>query len=383
MTNLPRWLDDEADILRLLNSFIDRLDKQPAAARKQPAGINLNEKTLPALFRLGDEADRLWDLVKSLEEDHRVIHIALKKQRDPFAPRYLQARLTLQDGGESILRGWLQRPAGLSSLQQWRKAVADSREQFPGSTDKLSSHRIVMPGKDDASVVDAFADIRQYQHHGLSLRQLSSRCFQGNSKFLDNREALIRTLFPDLRITARPVMVSIFIPDTVEGILFIENQDSYTCAIAERNTTFNNLVLVYVAGFRGSAARIRQADGISLHYHRESGETLRSQLECWWFEQTAGVWPVWFWGDLDFSGMAILKALKQRFTGITAWQPGYEPLLQLLRQGNGHQPEMADKQAQKDPGSTGCAFSDTVLLPAIREMQTCVDQEAWGNGIRR
>ncbi|MBT4075489.1 MAG: hypothetical protein HOE78_02800, partial [Gammaproteobacteria bacterium] len=29
--------------------------------------------------------------------------------------------------------------------------------------------------------------------------------------------------------------------------------------------------------------------------------------------------PVWFWGDLDYSGMAILKVLRQRFENVQAW----------------------------------------------------------------
>ena len=377
MTNPPAWLDDATDIVHLLNAFLDRLDKQPAAVRRHPVSIGLNEKTLPGLFSLGDEADHLWDLIKSLEEDHRVIHIKRKKTHDPFSPVYAHARLTLQEGGEQRLRDWLQRPAGLSPLQHWRKAIALARDRFPGKTDRLSAHRITRPGKEDASVVASFARIGRFQHAELSLRQLSSRCFQGDSKFLDNREALIRELFPDLNITVRPVMVNIFIPESIEGILFIENQDSYVNAVANRQTSFRNLALVYVAGFKGSAARIRQPEGVSLHYHGESSEQARRQMEHWWFGQQPGDWPVRFWGDLDYSGMGILKALKQRFVEISAWQAGYEPLLQLLQQQQGHRPAMADKQAQKDPVTTGCEYADTVLLPAIREMETFIDQEAW------
>ncbi|VAW72772.1 hypothetical protein MNBD_GAMMA14-2305, partial [hydrothermal vent metagenome] len=188
MTNAPAWLDDATDIVHLLNTFLDRLDKQPAAARRHPVGIVLNEKTLPGLFSLGDEADHLWDLIKSLEEDHRVIHIKQKKQRDPFSPVYAHARLTLQEGGEKRLRDWLQRPAGLSPLQHWRKSIETVRSGFPGKTDRLSAHRIVMQDQDDASLLAGFVRIGQFQHTALSLRQLSSRCFQGDSKFLDSRE---------------------------------------------------------------------------------------------------------------------------------------------------------------------------------------------------
>ncbi len=375
--NAPAWLDDATEILQLLNKLVDRLDKQPAAERTYPVGIALNEKTLPALFTLDDKADHLWDLIKSLEEDHQIIRIKLKKQHDPFTPVYNQAKLTLHQGREKQLRDWLQRPAGFSPLQHWRKTIETLQPGFPGKTDRLSAHRIVMQDQDDASVLAAFVRIGQFQHTALSLRQLSSLCFQGNSKFLDNREMLIRELFPDLNITVRPVMVNIFIPESIDGILFIENQDSYVNAVATRQTSFKNLVLVYVAGFKGSATRIRQPEGASLHYHGESSEQARQQLEHWWFGQQPGDWPVWFWGDLDYSGMGILKALKQRFVEISAWQAGYEPLLQLLRQQQGHRPAMADKQAQKDPVTTGCEYADTVLLPAIREMETFIDQEAW------
>jgi len=375
MTTPPAWLNDAAEITELCNQFIDRLNKQPALARQRPVGITLNEKTIPGLFKQGEVADHLWDLIKSLEEDHRVFHIRKKKQKDPFAPEYTQARLTLRSEGEDILRSWLQRAKGLSPLQAWRKTVTASQHCFPGKTEKLSAHRIAVQGMEGEAILDAFACLADYQQAGLSLRQLSSRCFCGDSKFFDNREELIRELYPDLHIMPRPVMVNIFIPETVYGILFIENQDSYTSAIAGNPAICKDRVLVSVAGFKGSAARIRQPDGVSLHYHCESNNAMQKKLEAWWFAQQTSDWPVFFWGDLDYSGMGILKALKQRFDEVCAWAQGYEPMLQLLQQQKGHQPAMADKQAQQDPGITGCEFADKILLPAIRQEKKFVDQE--------
>ncbi len=382
MKDAPAWLSEGADIVGLLSQFIDRLDKQPATERQRPVAITLNEKTLPALFRQGTEADHLWNLIQSLQEDHAVIHITPNKRRDPFSPEYTQARLTLQDGGEDTLRHWLQRPRGLSPIQQWRKAVEKSRHQFPGNAEKLSAHRIAVTGKEDEAVVAAFAQLGRHSQAGLSLRQLSSRCFWGNSKFLDSREELIRELYPDLAIRVRPVMVSIFIPETIEGILFIENQDSYTSAITGNPAACKNLILVYAAGFKGSASRIRQADGVSLHYHSKADTRTQQQLEDWWFMWQTTDWPIWFWGDLDYAGMGILKALKQRFSEIRAWPPGYEPMLKLLQQQKGHSSDMANKQAQQDPGTTGCEFADQVLLPAIRQKQAFIDQEVVFESLR-
>jgi len=376
MKDAPAWLSEREEIADLLGRFLDRLDKQAAAERQRPVALTLNEKSIPALFRQGAEADHLWDLIQSLQEDHAVIHITPDKRRDPFSPEYTRARLTLQAGGEDALRHWLQRPRETSPMQRWREAVENNRQRFPGDTEKLSAHRIAVPGKEDKAVLDAFTLIGDYAQKGLSLRQLSSRCFWGNSKFLDAREELVRELYPDLVIRARPVMVSIFIPQTIEGILFIENQDSYTSAVTERPAVLRNLILVYAAGFKGSANRIRQADGVSLHYHGKADRRSQQQLEDWWFGRHGSGWPVWFWGDLDYAGMGILKALKQRFTDIHAWPPGYQPMLTLLQQRKGHRPDQAGKQAQQDPGTTGCEFADTVLLPAIRLEQAFIDQEA-------
>ena len=375
MKGIPVWLSENAEIVDLLSQFIDRLNTQPATDRQRPVAIILNKKTLPALFRQGAEADHLWDLIQSLQEDHAVIHITPDKRRDPFSPDYMQARLTLQAGGEDILRHWLQRPRGLSPIQRWRKAVEKNRHRFPGDPEKLSAHRIVVPEKEDEAVVAAFVQLSHYSRKKLSLRQLSSRCFWGDSKFLDAREELIRGLYPDLVIQPRPVMASIFIPEAIEGILFIENQDSYTSAITGNPVECKKLILVYAAGFKGSASRIRQADGVSLHYYGKSDTGAKQSLEDWWFKRRSCDWPVWFWGDLDYAGMSILKALKQRFFEIHPWPPGYEPMLELLRQQKGHSPTMAGKQAQQDPDTTGCEFADQVLLPAIRQAQAFIDQE--------
>jgi len=373
MTTPPVWLNDTVEIMALCNWFIDRLNTQSASARPKPVGITVNEKTIPALFRQGKAADDLWDLLKSLEEDHHIFQIKEKAHKDPI---YRQARLTLQSGGEDTLRSWLQRAKGVSPLQAWRKAVAANQHRFPGKTEKLSAHCITVHGMEAEDILDAFACLADYQQARLSLRQLSSRCFWGDSKFLDTREELVRVLYPDVQLAPRPVMVNIFIPTTVHGILFIENQDSYSNAVAGNLAICKDWVLVYLAGFKGSAARIRQVDGVSLHYHGKSNNVMQEKLEAWWFAQQKNQWPVYFWGDLDYSGMGILKALKQRFTEVCAWPPGYDSMLQLLQQKKGHRPTMADKQEQQDPDTTGCEFADEVLLPAIRQTEKFIDQES-------
>ncbi len=373
MSAPPAWLDDAPELRKLLGTFLDRLDRQPASARKNALALTLNDKTLPELFGPGEQADRLWDWLRSLAEDHGVLAIRPDDKRNPLDPEYLGARLRLRKGGEAILRAWLGRPAGRSPLQQWRKSVT-AAGQFAGSVAKLAAHRIVLPGWSDAQVVAGFVCLGR-QPGGLSLRQLSSRCFAGDSKFLDNREDLIRELYPERVIAPRPVMVSVFLPARIEGVLFIENQDSYLQAVSDELGTRHKFALVYAAGFRGSAGRIRQREGVSLHYHGASAMNGQAQLEAWWFGPDTAGWPCWFWGDLDYAGMGILKAFRQRFGNMQAWQPGYRPMLDRLQKGQGHAPAMTDKQAQTDPGSTGCDYADTVLLPLMRQHGMFVDQE--------
>ena len=85
--------------------------------------------------------------------------------------------------------------------------------------------------------------------------------------------------------------------------------------------------------------------------------------------------PVYFWGDLDFAGMSILKGLRLSLPTLRAWEPGYQPLLELLESGGGHSVEQAAKQGQSDPGTSGCSYADQVLLPALRTHRRFVDQE--------
>jgi len=85
--------------------------------------------------------------------------------------------------------------------------------------------------------------------------------------------------------------------------------------------------------------------------------------------------PAYFWGDLDFSGMGILASLKKVFPLMEPWEKGYESMLDIITNGGGHSPSEAGKEKQEDPGSTGCEYSDNILLPALRLHHRFLDQE--------
>ena len=373
----PQWLDEpeQKDVLQLLNSFIDRLDKMPANERVRPPAIKATPNQMPMLFVGGVEADLQWELIQSLSQRYGLITIRPNPKRNSLEPEYANARLTFQLASEDRLRDWLRRPHKTSSLKQWQAEVDHLADSFPGDTERLRSRQIHIKGVSPEQILQGFIKIGTYHDRLLTLRQLSANCFWGHSKFLDGREELVKALYPDLQLRLRPLVVNVHLPKKITGVLFIENQDSYTNAIEGIPKDASNYALIYCAGFKGGARRIRGRAGASLHFCGNGDLDCLQSFNDWWFAATERDWPIYFWGDLDYSGMAILKALKQRFSNVEAWKAGYAPMLHQLNNGSGHDFETANKQEQIDPKITGCNYADQILLPAIREMTAFVDQE--------
>jgi len=364
----PPWLNDEDEMRALLGRVLDRFDQQPGEERRQQLYFGA-EKELPSLNNMDTPADQLWHLVRQLAA---LGLCAIKPgRRGPYDPEWKNARLAFAPQAEDTLRAWLDRPREEPTIRAWRSAVVQHAVAFPGGIDALLKRRIAIPGHSDSEVVAALARSGTFSEP-LTLRQLSARLFRGDSKRLDDREELLRALFPQLPLKPRPLVVAVYLPETYRGVLFIENQDSYAAALAGAWPAAAGLALVYAAGFRGGAERIRERGAALLHY---AGKGERATFESWWFDGAAAPGPLHFFGDLDFAGMAILAALRQRFGAVNAWRPGYAALLEHLHAGHGHAALDADKQLQTDPGRTGCPYADEILLPAARRLGF-IDQEA-------
>ena len=200
-----------------------------------------------------------------------------------------------------------------------------------------------------------------------TLRQLSTHAFWGDSKVLDERADLLTALFPALQIRERAIVVAVHLPLAIRGALFIENQDTYTAALGGEPPAVADHALIYMAGFRGAAARIRMRDGACLHFGGPGMAGRSDEFERWWFGVEPSAVAMSFWGDLDFAGMQILKSLRSRFGAVTAWRVGYEPMLADLRAAGRGASVQAEPHKQVDPGQTGCDYADSQLLPAIRE----------------
>jgi hypothetical protein len=368
-SDAPRWLADEPALQALLYEVLDRFDRQPGEHRQRDVLLTA-AVAVQDLLHSDARADQLWHCIEDLQQ-LGVLKIRRPRHSklDPYAAPWQHAKLAFAPDCETILRAWLDRPRSLTAVQAWRQAV-QQLSVFTTQSAWLQERPIMMAGRSAAEVLIALAAAQDI-FGPITLRQLSARLFWGDSKVLDERGELVATLFPHLVVRERAIVVSVWLPTRYGGVLFIENQDTYTAA-CQGHLRVDDMALVYAAGFRTAASRIRQIDGVLLHY-AGSGVALQPGFEAWWFGQSTVPDAIHadlrFWGDLDFAGMQILKSLRERFGDVRAWQPGYAPMLARLQQG-GH----AREAAQFDVGATGCDYADSCLLPAIRQWGR-LDQE--------
>ncbi len=385
---VPVWLRDEPEITALLNTAVDRFDGLPAEMRRRDVFVPI-EPHVSSLARADAAADQLWKLIGELE---RLGVASIRRgRRGPYDPEWKAAKLAFPAASETVLRNWLLRERTSPESVLWREAIERRAGSFPAGTEALAERRVAIEGRSADEVVGAFALLGTVRRPA-TLRQLSAFAFWGDSKVLDERGDLIAALFPTLEIRERAIVVSVFLQDVCDGVLFIENQDTYTAACGGHPAEVVGHALVFASGFRSSAERVRCRDGALLHFAGPGaspaasgtptlggtptldGTPIRERFESWWFGEADALGPCSFWGDLDFAGMQILRSLRRRFGDVRAWRPGYEPMLAALQAQGGRLPIQAQARGQVDPGSTGCPYADDVLLPAIRQWGL-MDQE--------
>lgn len=228
------------------------------------------------------------------------------------------------------------------------------------------------------------------------LREASAQVFQGRSKVLDNREELLRLMgAAPGQFQEAPIQLLVALPDMArpfEEVLFIENLVTFERMADRRGPGWAASLLVYAAGFKGSAKRLRSREGCRLYVRTPTAPTAGTptaptagmatatsaciqHVEEWLFADAS--WPVQFFGDLDYAGMQILATLRDVFPHAQAWAQGYGALARILERGGGHPPAHAGKELQIDPGQTGCNHADQYLLPLMRRHGRFMDQEAF------
>lgn len=381
----PVWFKDAqaTPVLELLRWFVTQLSRSGELTRQRPLARKLNKRTIPALFDHNalEEIDFLWEIIDELSSAPYCIWITSKEITSGKYRKENEIRLTLNYSSESTLRDWLNMPILDPREVEWRNSVRSStlthlplhllsEESYPG---------IYLPDELLTSL-DAVNELIGKKCGTLTWRQLSAACFAGDSKYLDNfsRQQWLLRIFPELDVLIKPrrLLFDAHLVDNPQGILLVENQDTFSwlCTEGFNIPCVSRLHLVYSRGFQGSALRARTATYASFYF---SGEfSLRERfLNDWFLSSEDHSLPVFFWGDLDYSGMGIIKALRQSFENLTAWEPGYAPLAEKVSSGGGHLPASTGKEFQLHPGNTGCWYADNYLLPLISEKQRFADQE--------
>ena len=370
------------------------LDKAARSLRGRAVSLALDADTLPELHH-AESPEALAHVALLLEQLHHTgwVALSLKPARafDTLADRQPALRL-LDPNALAAWSGYAATPPKWS-----RQLVAALREpgvlnvpDAPALLDYLLRNPLpwftdLAPG-DCAQVLNALAAACSAlpSKPTLHLRELSAQYFQGHSKVLDNREELLRLLgaregqFPEAPIQ---LLISLPAPAHAEAafgdVLLIENLISFERMATVRQTAWAQTALVFASGFKGTARRLRHPQGASLYWQGTPTAAATMAWRQWLHDDTPPSLPVSFYGDLDLAGMQILAQLRQGFPNCTAWRPGYAALAESLQAGQGHAPNRAGKEAQTDPGLTGCPYADQVLLPLLRQSGCCVDQELW------
>lgn len=380
--------------LMLLRLAARLLAKAERSDDQRPIRLRLDQRELPELYgQVHAEALSRVELLLGELASTGWVRLVLARHREfaGFVDRKPQLELVDFDA----LAKW----AGYQRLaDRWQRRLAVHLEQH-WVDDEAGCKRALLDYL-SRSPVTALATVpteeamrslwalREICLSGISLplREASARVFHGRSKVLDSRDELLRLLGASPgQFWEAPIQLLVDIPPAFDEALFIENLVTFERMADTRRTDWRRSLLVYAAGFKGSAKRLRHSSGCRIYVRAMHADSLTLEpssarglgaVSAWLFGRSE--MPVRFFGDLDFAGMQILTSLREVFPDAEAWQPGYADLVAVVSSGGGHLPEAASKEGQTDPGATGCAYSDGVLLCALRKFGHFVDQERFG-----
>jgi hypothetical protein len=367
---------DHAPAKKLLTRFANKAQR----AGGGPWSQKLDSKSLPEVFlaNTGEDADYHWSLVKEAAASAGVT-MTLKPTKQLCAEYERSPKLELlPENLPKLLDALGLAPAAPSYRETWKAALQVGLNAPASVVEAMLPYTLNIDGKSAQEVVQALNQLRALKGQTLRLREASSLVFWGLSKELDNRADMVAKLLEmdSCPFEEPPLHVAICLPATpVAAILFVENKTTFDTLGRYEDPLLNGIALIYSAGFLASAHRLRSRTHTNCYFAESGSHNTGNAERVHAFLFDNADLPCYFFGDLDFSGMGILKAMRQNFPTLRAWDPGYLRLLERLRCGNGHSPAAAGKSRQRDPVETGCSLADDILLPAMREARLFVDQE--------
>jgi len=371
----------EATRREVARVLAQRLKSLPESDRARPLTVRLDARLAPRLYRgTPEDARRAWRGIEDLAERGLVqVHFNRRRPADE-EPFYREPRLEVLSGAFEQLAALGEVPVASAFASEWLAALADTPD-LTELTARLTLLR-PLPEWEALGVSGATSNLRALlalarDEPGLFLREASARLFNGDSKVLDGRsDFLAAVLGRPCTWRETPVSLLVAWPDSsLSHVVFVENLTTFERLGIVRGR-FPGHAFVYSAGFRAAAVRAAGREGRSVYVDRPVPPAEQDRFLEVLDGQSQQV-PVRFFGDLDFGGMAILAGLRKVYAEVTAWRPGYAPLLVALMGGVGHVPAEASKEGQLDPGATGCRYADEELLGALRATGRFLDQEWW------
>jgi len=373
MQNKLEVLLKDVSIAKVCHTLLDKLDKQPISERSHNLSVQINAKQFPELFSPStvDEDVRLEVKIQDLlllglfdiKQTKKKAHLPLS-ERDAkliFNSEF-EDKLRVFYNRDRIQNTWLE---ALHKVDVLDKKLLTFLQNNPLKVKHKSDDEVV------AKLLEWIPNIKSN-----SARKESARCFWGLSKIFDNQEAY-KAYF---ELEDMPISLLVYMQTPiVEEVLFIENKDTFYEVCDSGHAAFKNSVIIYASGYMASAKRIRQHRGSKMYLELNSKHTEESiaKFIAWFYKESSTDIPVYFWGDLDYEGMNILKALKVNFDNVDAWVKGYDMMLEEVKKSLGHTPEMAGKERQVllNANILGCAYADKSVVPILDKEALFIDQE--------
>lgn len=376
---------------RILGEAINRLDRAPVNERTNAIRIPIDRSSAPEIFDAETTTDRelAWHVLEVLVSAGlgAIVYDRPVKYGAPFERK---PRFVVAPEAEERLRSVYERPRpGISYPRAWAELVETSSlsEQAKQVIGRLP---VSISGHTASEVFERLLWIRQRHNavDGALLREVSATAFWGLSKVLDTRQDLVAALLDldECPYPEQPVHLNVFFAGPYDHkLIFIENKTSFERAIRDFHAAiaggmlspYQGAAILFSSGYVGSAKKLRRQHNVRVFYGLDQASLPDSISPFVTDFFSATDLPTWFWGDLDFAGMAILLRLKDNFPSAAAWREGYLPMLAALEGGRGHRPAEAGKEGQRPVALTGCAFADEELIPAIVRHGRFVDQEGF------
>jgi len=361
-------------IRKILLHFLDKADSKALSERTRKLSVPIDEKNFPELYypKSYSEDKLLAEAILGLC-DYGIFELKCPSRKKYLPLIKRNAKLYFNSDFEEQIREFYGRPI---KEDEWKNAIENHSFRSTKAQEILSSRPIAIKNKSAQEIIANFDAWATQDSHAGTVRQESAKCFWGMSKLFDGRDDIIQAF--GLRET--PVMLNVYaFSDQIKSLLFVENLDTYNEVISSTNPIFSNMVVIFASGYKTSAKRLRDRSGSRMFFEENCkfSKNAKERFIEWFYRKEEHDIDTFFWGDLDYSGIGILITLKENFPDISAWEIGYAQMLQAQKDGNGHEPEMANKENQSQPSINTLSPVDycNSLLASMKTFNTFVDQE--------